>query len=43
MPPFELNPASFMASLREAQPGGHLTGFVPHLWSTYAKWVKRLS
>ncbi len=41
LPPFEDNPASLLASLREAQPGGRLSGVWPHFASHYARWRKR--
>lgn len=41
LPPFEDNPASLLASLKQAQPGGRLSGVWPHFASTYARWRKR--
>jgi predicted metal-dependent phosphoesterase TrpH len=41
LPPFEDNPASLLASLRQAEPGGRLSGVWPHFASAYARWRKR--
>lgn len=42
MPPFDDNPHSFLAALKEAQPKGRVSPFWPHLASTYAKWRKKI-
>jgi len=42
MPPFEDNPASFLAALQGAKPIGEVSPFWPHFVSTYAKWHKRI-
>ncbi len=41
LPAFADHAAAFLASLAQGQPGGHQTGMVPHLKSTWAKWRKR--
>ena len=41
LPPFEDNPASLLASLRQAQAGGRLSGVWPHFASSYARLRKR--
>jgi hypothetical protein len=40
LPPFRDTAAAFRASLALAQPGGRLTGLLPHVASTLAKWRK---
>ncbi|MCX6047014.1 MAG: PHP domain-containing protein [Chloroflexi bacterium] len=42
MPPFEDNPASFLAALAHAKATGSISPFWPHFASTYAKWRKRV-
>jgi len=40
MPPFDMNPAAFRASLANGRPEGRLSGVAPHFLSTIAKWKK---
>lgn len=42
MPPFDDNPASFLAALAGAEPTGEVSPFWPHFASTWAKWRKKL-
>jgi predicted metal-dependent phosphoesterase TrpH len=42
MPPFEDDPASFLAALRDARACGAVSPFWPHLASTWAKVRKRI-
>ncbi len=43
LPVFRANPEAFLASLTHARPGGRLTGFWPHLASTWSKIGRRFT